>query len=126
MKIEKINNIQFMTRANNGVPTGEKNWDGTPKMVYIPNFAEMLRNASCKEEADAIREVMQMIGKGVFDGFAFEVVFMVYAKHWNCLDGKFDGMQWQMFQHPWYVSNGDHVSKETIVRGINKMAEQRS
>ena len=124
MKIEKINNITFMTPEKNGIPTGEKEWDGTPKMVYLPDFEEMLDNATCEGEVQGIKEVMDMVQKGIFDGFAFEVVFMVYAEHWNCLDGKFDGMKWQMYQHPWYVRNRTHVSKEEIIADINKMAEQ--
>lgn len=124
MKIKKINNIQFMTDANR-VATGEKR-NGEDVYRYIPNFAEMFRNASCPEEKEAIRDVMKMFGEGLLDGFAFEVVFMVYAEHWNCLEGKFDGMKWQMFQHPWYVEGwgtGEHVCKDLVIREIEHMVE---
>ena len=121
-KIEKVNNITFMTPEKNGIPTGKKNWKGEPEYVYLPDFDEMIKNASCEEEVQGIKEVMDMVHKGIMDGFAFEVVYMVYTERWDGLKGGFTGeMCWQMFQHPWYVEgfNATHVEKQRIIDEIN-------
>ena len=47
-------NIQFMTEKNAKIIKDP--WTGEDKTVYVPDFEELVRNASCQEEIDAIRE----------------------------------------------------------------------
>ena len=121
--IEKINNITFMTPEKNGIPTGTKDWRGRPKYRYLPDFEEMLDNATCEGEVQGIREVMDMVKKGWFDGFTFEVVYMVYTERWDCRKGWTGEMKWEMFQHPWYEEQwtGEHVPKQRIIDEIERM-----
>ena len=47
-------NIQFMTEKNAKIIKDP--WTGENKTVYVPDFEELVKNASCQEEIDAIRE----------------------------------------------------------------------
>jgi hypothetical protein len=46
-----------MTKEANGIPTGRFNWKGEEEFVYVPNFDELVKNASCEEEIKRIREI---------------------------------------------------------------------
>ena len=96
-------NIQFMTEAN--AISVKDDWTGKNKTAYVPNFDELVKNASCEEEVKAIRETETRMtsGKSIFKGFAFPIVYMAYAdtlvfdketrkQHWE--------KKWQMMQHP--------------------------
>lgn len=112
-------NIQFMTAERNGIPTGEVNWKGEPQYRYMPDFDEMIAGASCKEEADAIREVRDMANdpRHIFDGFSFEIVFMVNAPGWDPHKGR-TAKKWQMYQHPWYRTYDGIYHTEEQMRDI--------
>lgn len=120
-------NIQFMTKAN--AITVKDGWTGENKTAYVPNFDELVKNASCEEEVQAIREteVRMTSGKSIFKGFAFPIVYMAYAdtlvfdretrkQRWE--------KKWQMMQHPWYETvYGVKDSKEAMIAVIE--AENR-
>lgn len=118
-------NIQFMTKEN--AITVKNNWTGKDELVYIPNFDELVKNASCEEEIKEIRETEERMksGKSIFKGFTFEIVYMVYEKalvmdretkkqEWK--------MKWQMMQHPWIRSyEGVYKTKEEMIEEIESM-----
>lgn len=117
-------NIQFMTKEKNGVPTGEFDWRGEERCRFIPDFEEMIKNASCEDEANAIRETQEWLNKGLFDGFTFEIVFMAYAKAVDFRTGK-STMKWQMMQHPWYRSElGVYETKERMIEDVKRIVEE--
>lgn len=64
-------NIQFMTEKNAKII--KDSWTGEDKTVYVPDFEELVKNASCQEEIDAIRETEAMLNneKSYFKGFLF-------------------------------------------------------
>ena len=117
-------NIQFMTKEENGIPTGEFKWNGEERCVYVPNFDELVKNASCEEEIKAIREIEKRMTSGnpIHKGFAFQIVFMAYAKslEYNKETRKQEWvMKWQMMQHPWYESlDGVKHTKEQMIEEI--------
>ena len=115
-------NIQFMTKENNGVPSGEYDWKNEEKYVYVPNFDEMIKNASCEEEVKAIEDVRDMIvNKKIFNGFTFQIVFTIYTFVHDYETNKYE-KQWTVYQHPWYESlNGVKVSKEEMTREIEQI-----
>ena len=107
-------NIQFMTADTNGIATGEKRWNGQPEYKYIPNYDLMIANASCEEEVEAIQKIRELCK----DGFAFEIVFTIYAK---CLNPRTLEWEhgWTIYQHPWYEDEfGNKVSKEEMLKDI--------
>lgn len=120
-------NIQFMTKEENEIPTGKFNWKGEEEFVYVPNFNELVKNASCEEEIKAIREIEERItsGKSIFKGFTFEIVYMVYDKAlvYNKETKKQEWvMKWQMMQHPWIRTfEGVYNSKEQMIEEIEAM-----
>lgn len=119
-------NIQFMTKEANGIPTGEFNWKGEENFLYVPNFEELVKNASCEEEIEAIRKAEEMLKDGrVFKGFTFQIVYMSYEKSLkqDFKTGKCEWvMKWQMMQHPWYRTlDGVYKSKEEMIEEIEKM-----
>ena len=112
-------NIQFMTKENNGVYVKD-NWTGRPTLNFIPDFDEMIKNASCEEEADKIREIKERHENnkdGLFSGFAFPIVYMTYKKEWDCFKGWTGKKTWQMMQHPWYHG----CTKEEMLQEILEM-----
>ena len=110
-------NMQFMTIEKNGVPTGRKNYKGEEEYTFMPNWEEMIANASCEEEAEAIREAERIIGER---GFNFEIVYTVYKDGWNPVKGK-TGKCWQVYQHPWYRTfEGVYDTKEQMLEEIKK------
>ena len=120
-------NIQFMTKEANGIPTGEFDWKGEEKFVYVPNFDELVKNASCEDEIKAIRETEEIMksGKSIYKGFAFEIVYMVYTKTFvmNLETKKYESvMEWQMMQHPWIRTfEGVYHTKEQMIEEIESM-----
>lgn len=118
-------NIQFMTKEN--AITVKDNWTGKDTLVYVPNFDELVKNASCEEEIAAIREIEERTksGKSIFKGFAFEIVYMVYAKSlvYNRETKKQEWkMKWQMMQHPWIRTfDGVYATKEEMIEEIERM-----
>lgn len=117
-------NIQFMTEKN-GIPTGEFDWLGRERLKYVPDFEELVKNASCEEEIEAIRECEERIHDKFFDGFAFSIVYTDYAKtlYLDKQTGKTEmGYKWQVMQHPWYEEeDGRKVSKERMLEDIEAM-----
>ena len=120
-------NIQFMTAERNGIPTGEVDWKGEPQYRYIPDFDEMIAGASCEEEADAIREVRDMVNdpKHIFDGFTFEIVFMESGPEWDSRK-RCTVRKWQMLQHPWYRTHGGiYSTKQQMIDTIKDEQKRR-
>ena len=102
-------NIQFMTEENARI---NKNGE----TIYIPNYEALIENACCEEEIEAIKECM----KDNF-GFAFRIVFTIYTE---CLDYNREThkqewkKQWTIYQHPWYIKNGERVEKSEMIAKI--------
>ena len=111
-------NIQFMTKANNGIPTGEVDWKGRPVYKYRPDYDEMIANATGEEEANALRRAKETMEK-MNDGFTFEIVFTAIATHvdpWTCAHPP----TWQVLQHPWYRDQHAYWPKEMMIEEIEK------
>lgn len=118
-------NIQFMTKEN--AITVKDNWTGKDTLVYLPNFDELVKNASCEDEVKAIREIEERYTSrnSIFKGFAFEIVYMSYEKafvmNWETKKQEWV-MKWQMMQHPWYKScDNVYATKEEMIAKIEKM-----
>lgn len=116
-------NIQFMTKEN---AITVKNIWGENETVYVPNFDELRKNASCKEEIEAINDTEKYIKKSkFFKGFAFEIVYMSYEKalNYDNKTGKQEWVtKWQMMQHPWVRDvYGVHTTKEEMIKDIEEM-----
>lgn len=115
-------NIQFMTEEN--AITVKDTWTGKDTKVYVPNFEELVKNASCEEEIKAIREAeaRHKSEKGLFRGFAFQIVYMIYKETlvYNKETKKQEWKKkWQMMQHPWYRScDGVYFTKEQMIEAI--------
>lgn len=118
-------NIQFMTKEN--AVTVKDSWTGEETFVYVPNFDELVKNASCEDEIKAIREIEARMksGKSIHKGFTFQIVFMCYAKALvlNKETMKQEWvMKWQMMQHPWYETvYGVKDTKEQMIEKIEEM-----
>lgn len=118
-------NIQFMTEKNAKIIKDP--WTGEDKTVYAPDFEELVRNASCQEEIDAIRETEATLNnkKSCFKGFFFQIVYMVYTKAlvYNSKTRKQEWVEkWQMCQHPWIRSyDGVYKAKEEMIHQIETM-----
>ena len=118
-------NIQFMTKEN--AVTVKDGWTGKDTFVYVPNFDELVKNASCEEEIKAIRETEARVnsGKSIFKGFTFQIVYMAYAKtlEYNKETKKQEWvMKWQMMQHPWHETvYGVKDTKEQMIAKIEAM-----
>lgn len=116
-------NIQFMTEEN--AITVKDNWTGEDKLVYIPDFEELVKNASCEEEVEAIREIEARFRRqpGLY-GFAFQIVYMQYAKSldYNKETHKQEWVEkWQMMQHPWYRTwDNVYATKEEMTKEIEE------
>ena len=114
-------NIQFM-KAENAV-TVKHPWTGKDELAYVPDFDELVKNASCEEEIKAIRETEESLksGKSLFKGFAFQIVYMSYEKALVITDRKTLKqewvMMWQMMQHPWI----EGMTKEQMIEKIERM-----
>ena len=111
-------NIQFMTAAN-AVTTKS----GAVK--YLPDFDSLIANASCEEEAEAIRNRVKWYeDRGRKMTFTFEIVCTAFVKGFrqNLKTGKFeDYEEWQIHQHPWYRSgDGVYWTKEQVVEEIER------
>jgi hypothetical protein len=113
-----------MTKEN--AITVKDSWTGEDKLLYIPNFDELVKNASCEEEIKAIRETEKRIKTSkCMQGFAFEIVYMVYAKtlqmNWETKKQEWV-MKWQMMQHPWYRTfDNVYATKEEMIKDIEEM-----
>ena len=120
--IDIMVNIQFM-KEENAVKVKDS-WSGKDKLLYVPDFDELVKNASCEEEIAAIRDVEERIKKGFFKGFPFQIVYMSYEKAfvYNRETGKQEWvMKWQMMQHPWSQSYyGVKESKERMIKEIER------
>lgn len=117
-----MTNIQFMTKEN--AITVKDNWTGEYTVVYKPNFAELIANASCEEEVEMLKEAEERYNSGnsLFKGFAFEIVYTSYERalvfdrktfkqEWK--------MKWQLMQHPWYrTCDGVYATKEEMIEEI--------
>ena len=118
-------NIQFMSKEN--AVTVKDNWTGKDTLVYVPNFDELVKNASCEDEVKAIREVEERMssGKSWFKGFTFQIVYMSYEKAlvYNKETKKQEWVtKWQMMQHPWHESiYGVKDTKEQMIEKIEAM-----
>ena len=116
-------NIQFMTAEKNGKPTGEKDWAGRPRYTYIPDYDELLKNATCDEERKAIinaKEIMERFG----EGFAFEIVYTARSLHvdpYTCEHS----LTWQLLQHPWHEDAWTlkKKSREEMIKDIEECIE---
>lgn len=111
-------NIQFMTAERNGTPTGETNWNGEPRYTYKPDYDAMLANATCEEEAEAIRSAEEVMNK-YNSGFTFEIVFTAIALSVDPYTCEHT-MKWQVLQHPWHRENGKKVSQEAMLKKIEE------
>ena len=117
-------NIQFM-KEENAIKVKDS-WSGKDEVLYVPDFDELVKNASCEEEIAAIRDIEERMksGKSFLKGFAFQIVYMSYEKAlvYNRGTGKQEWvMKWQMMQHPWYQSySGVKVSKEEMIENIER------
>lgn len=115
-------NIQFMTKEN--AVTVKDNWTGEDKVVYLPNFDELIKNASCEEEIEMLKEAKARYASGnsLFNGFAFEIVYTAYAKAlvWDRETKKQEWtMKWQIMQCPWYRTfDGVYATKEEMLAKI--------
>ena len=118
-------NIQFMTKEN--AITVKDNWTREETEVYVPNFNDLVANASCAEEIEAIREIEKRMNSetSIFKGFVFEIVYMVYEKAlvYNKETKKQEWvMKWQMMQHPWERTwDGKYATKEEMIEEIESM-----
>ena len=117
-------NIQFMTKEN--AITVKDSWTGKDVPAYVPNFDELVKNASCEEEVKAIREIEDRFNKNPkTSAFAFEIVYMVYEKAlvMNRETKKQEWVKkWQMMQHPWIRTvDGVYASKEEMIKRIENM-----
>lgn len=118
-------NIQFMGQEN--AVAVKDSWSGEDKFVYVPDFDELVKNASCEEEIAAIREVEERIksGRSCFKGFTFRIVYMSYEKAlvYNKETRKQEWvMKWQMLQHPWHETVwGVKDPKEQMIAKIEAM-----
>lgn len=108
-------NIQFMTEEN---AVYDKHGD----KYYVPDFEELIRNASCQKEIDAILKCKKHMDDGIFPGFTFQIVFTqiglsTYPDWHYC---------WQVMQHPWYKNcySGERYSKERMVRDVEELVER--
>ena len=97
------------------------------RVRQVPDFEELVRNASCQEEIDAIREIEATLNnkKSCFKGFFFQIVYMVYTKAlvYNSKTHKQEWVEkWQMCQHPWIRSyDGVYRAKEEMIHQIETM-----
>lgn len=118
-------NIQFMTKEN--AVKAIDSWTGKETLKYIPDFDELVKNASCEEEVKAIRETEEHFRCSPTLAFTFEIVYMDYAKAlvYNKETRKQEWvMKWQMMQHPWYRSlDGVYATKEEMIEEIERMFE---
>ena len=116
-------NIQFMSKEN--AMTVKDSWTGKDTLAYIPNFDELVKNASCEEEIKAIREIEERMNKSRFKGFTFQIVYMSYEKAlvYDKETKKQEWvMKWQMMQHPWYETvYGVKDTKEQMIETIEAM-----
>ncbi|MBQ1569901.1 MAG: hypothetical protein IIZ78_02160 [Clostridiales bacterium] len=109
-------NIQFMTMRNNGIPTGRVDWRGNPVYKYLPNYDEMLKNASCEEERECILSAKDLTDSKLLEGFNFEIVYTAYTS-----DG-YGKKKWQFLQHPWYeLEDGTKRKEWEMVQDIALM-----
>lgn len=118
-----MKNIQFTTKEN--AITVKDNWTGKDTLMYVPNFDELIRNASCEEEIKAIKEVEERIKSNKFKGFTFQIVYMSYEKalDYNRETKKQEWvMKWQMMQYPWIrTEDGIYNTKEQMIQKIEAM-----
>lgn len=119
-----MKNIQFMTEEN--AITVKDSWTGKDTLVYVPNFEELINNASCEEEVKAIKETEERIKEGkVFKGFTFQIVYTSYEKAlvYNKETKKQEWvMKWQIMQYPWIrTDNGIYHTKEQMIQKIEAM-----
>ena len=117
-------NIQFMTKEN--AITVKDNWTWQDTLRYIPNFDELVKNASCEEEVKAIREIEERFKqKPEWYAFTFEIVYMSYEKAlvMNKETRKQEWvMKWQMMQYPWHRTyEGVYATKEEMIAKIESM-----
>lgn len=122
-----MKNIQFMTKEN--AITVKDSWTGKDVLRYIPNFDELVKNASCEEEVEAIREIEERFNKNPeMYAFVFEIVYMSYEKalvmNWETKKQEWV-MKWQMMQHPWYRTEDNvYATKEEMIEEIERMSRK--
>lgn len=126
-EIRIMMNIQFMTEEN--AITVKDSWTGKDVVRYIPNFDELVKNASCEEEIKAIRETEERCNKNPkMYSFPFEIVYMSYAKtlvmNWETKKQEWV-MKWQMMQHPWYRTwDNVYATKEEMIKEIEEISRK--
>lgn len=114
-------NIQFMTKEN--AIKVKDDWTGEDKLVYVPNFEELIANASCEEEIEAIKEIEERMksDEWFLKGFTFEIVYTKYKKTLNPFTCKWE-TKWQIMQHPWYRTyEGVYRTKEQMIEIIENL-----
>ena len=120
-------NIQFMTEEN--AVKVKDSWTGKDTFVYVPNFEELVKNASCEEEIKAIRETEERMKNGntYSRGFTFEIVYMVYERAlvYNRETKKQEWVKkWQMMQHPWYKIGDTRYPENVMISEIETIVDQ--
>ena len=117
-------NIQFMTKEN--AITIKDSWTGKDKLGYIPNFEELVKNASCEEEIEAIREIEERFNRNPKSyALPFEICYMVYTKslvmNWETKKQEWK-MKWSLMQHPWIRTiDGVYATQEEMIEEIERM-----
>lgn len=115
-------NIQFMTKEANGVAS-KHSYTGEPTIVYVPNFDELIANASCDEEVEMLEDTKARFESDnpLFEGFPFEIVYTVKTKSLDPYTWKWEE-KWQLMQHPWVRTfDGVYASKEEMIEQIQNM-----
>ena len=121
-------NIQFMTKEN--AITVKDGWTGKDTFAYVPNFDELVKNASCEDEIKAIRDTEKRMKSenSIMKGFTFPIVYMSHEKALvlNKETKKQEWvMKWQMMQFPWHETvYGVKDSKEQMIAKIEAVANR--
>ena len=106
-------NIQFMSRTKEV----KDPLTGDITIVYIPDFDELISNASCKEEVDMLEEVRGYINneRHPFKGFTFQICYTCKVRN---LESEVEC--WKLYQTPWVECNGKKMSKEYMIESIRR------
>lgn len=114
-------NIQFMTKESNGIERAHT-FTGEKEIAYIPNFKELIKNASCDEEIEMLKDAESRFNKNPkMYGFAFEICYTVKAKSLDPFTCKWSD-KWQLMQHPWTREyKGPKATKEEMIETIERL-----
>lgn len=115
-------NIQFMTRENNEVRK-VKDVFGNEREAFVPNYDELIKNASCEEEVEMLENA-----KKRNEAFAYEIVHTIYTRvlKYDFNTGKqYFTKEWTLYQHPWYCSyEGVYKTKEEMIENIENTTRE--